>query len=160
MLHEPTLTHGTPVHLAVAPEALARHSEGVDKLFLDWWLLARSRVLVHFRAEMLREPRNQSVNPLADPHEWTSATNPNGNGFLSSFVATATLFRDASSSHGRAVKLSYRSSSHGQASRAGRDDVVGAGAPLNYVQPVYYSSTATLNHLCGASTATPRRTCW
>ena len=119
LLRAPTLTSGAAVHLAVAPDALASRAESVDKLFLDWWLLARSRVLVQFRAEMLREPRNKSVNPLADPHKWTSATSPNGHGFLSSFVATAQLFRDASSPHGRTVKLSARAllSSHQAARR-------------------------------------------
>ena len=103
LLAAPTLTDGEAVHLGVAPAALTRRAGSVDKIFLDWWLLARSRVLINFQAELLREPRNASENPMAHPSKWTL-----GRAHTSSFVETALMFRDASSPHGRTIKLSPR----------------------------------------------------
>ena len=106
-LLSPTLTEGEASHLAVAPSSLSG-SASLDKIFLDWWLLARSRVLVLFRFELLREPRNKTENPMSDPRHWTTDEMPRGQGYASSFVTTAASFRDATSRHGRTITLHPR----------------------------------------------------
>lgn len=74
VLTAPILTAGTAIHVGASDAGAAHDHANVDKLFLDWWLLARSRVSVDLRA---------------------------GAGLKSWFFGTALLFRGASSAEGR-----------------------------------------------------------
>ena len=70
---KPSITRGRPAHLLASGANITKAEANVDKIFLDWWLLARARSLV------LLGPAN--VAP-------------------SSFFTTAAQYRDATSLEG------------------------------------------------------------
>ena len=76
VLDAPILTPGVAVHMLASDAARVRTAANVDKIFLDWWLLARSRVSVQL----------------------------SGGAKGSSFFETAVRFKRASSRDGLVVK--------------------------------------------------------